>query len=88
MSVRMEIPWAAPLLCARDCGLWARPLYLLPNPELTENSAPYFLPYAAPAGFAPEYVVSTDIASVGLFPENAKSYLGRVDLARGPPPLL
>ena len=70
----------AAALCA---GLRAlgKAAYLLPNPELTENSAPYFLPYAAPADFAPEYVVSTDIASVGLFPENAKSYLGRVDLA-------
>jgi len=55
--------------------------YLLPNPELTESSAPYFLPYAAPDGFAPEAVVSTDIAAVGLFPENARMYLGRVDLA-------
>ena len=64
----------AAALCA---GLRAlgKAAYLLPNPELTENSAPYFLPYAAPADFAPEYVVSTDIASVGLFPENAKSYL-------------
>ena len=70
----------AAALCA---GLRAlgKAAYLLPNPELTENSAPYFLPYAAPADFAPEYVVSTDIASVGLFPENAKPYPGRVDLA-------
>ena len=55
--------------------------YLLPNPGLTDNTAPYFTPYAAPADFAPEKVVSVDIATVGLFPDNAKAYLGRVDLA-------
>ena len=55
--------------------------YLLPNPGLTDNTAPYFTPYAAPADFAPEKVVSVDIAAVGLFPDNARAYLGRVDLA-------
>ena len=55
--------------------------YLLPNPELTDNTAPYFAPYAAPEGFVPEKVVSTDIATVGLFPENAQPYADRVDLA-------
>ena len=28
--------------------------YLLPNPGLTENTAPYFTPYSAPAVFVPE----------------------------------
>ena len=55
--------------------------YLLPNPELTETAAPYFRPYAAPADFQPERVVSTDIAAAALFPENAKPYAERVDLA-------
>ena len=70
----------AAALCAglRRLGKTA---YLLPNPELTDSSAPYFLPYAAPEGFLPDKVVSTDIAAAGLFPENAKSYLSRVDLA-------
>ena len=54
---------------------------LLPNPGLTENTAPYFTPYSAPADFVPEKVVSTDIATVGLFPDNAKSYADKVDLA-------
>ena len=53
--------------------------YLLPNPGLTENTAPYFTPYSAPADFVPEKVVSTDIATVGLFPDNAKSYADKVD---------
>lgn len=55
--------------------------YLLPNPGLTENTAPYFTPYSAPADFVPEKVVSTDIATVGLFPDNAKPYADKVDLA-------
>ncbi|MCI2057097.1 MAG: DHH family phosphoesterase [Oscillibacter sp.] len=69
---------AALCLALRKLGKTA---YLLPNPELTKNSEPYFKPCEAPADFVPETVVSTDIASVGLFPENAKAYLGRIDLA-------
>ena len=71
---------SAAALCA---GLRAlgKTACLLPNPELTDTTAPYFLPYAAEAGFAPEKVVSVDIAAVQLFPENAKPYADRVDLA-------
>jgi len=67
-------------LCA---GLRAlgKTAYLLPNPELTDTTAPYFRPYAAPADFRPERVVSTDIATTDLFPENARPYRDRVDLA-------
>ena len=70
----------AAALCAglRRLGKTA---YLLPNSEITKNTAPYFTPYAAPEGFVPAAVVSTDIAAVGLFPENAKPYADRVDLA-------
>ena len=70
----------AAALCA---GLRAlgKTAYLLPNAGLTDTTAPYFSPYAAPAGFVPDKVVSTDIATVGLFPENAKPYAQRVDLA-------
>jgi len=70
----------AAALCA---GLRAlgKTAYLLPNPGLTDTTAPYFLPYAAPEGFAADAVVSTDIATPALFPENAKPYIGRVDLA-------
>ncbi|WP_298032280.1 bifunctional oligoribonuclease/PAP phosphatase NrnA [uncultured Dysosmobacter sp.] len=70
----------AAALCA---GLRAlgKTAWLLPNPELTETTAPYFAPYAAPAGFVPEKVVSTDIATTALFPENARPYADRVDLA-------
>ena len=67
-------------LCAALQAL-GKTAYLLPNPGLTDTTAPYFAPYAAPADFVPEKVVSTDIAAVGLFPENAKPYIGKVDLA-------
>lgn len=71
---------SAAALCA---GLRAlgKTAYLLPNPGLTDTTAPYFRPYAAPAGFEPERVVSVDVATVDLFPENARPYAGRVDLA-------
>jgi len=70
----------AAALCA---GLRAlgKTAYLLPNPELTDTTRPYFIPYSAPAGFVPEAVVSTDIATLGLLPENARPYAGRIDLA-------
>ena len=58
----------AAALCA---GLRAlgKTAYLLPNPELTDTTVPYFAPYAAPGDFVPESVVSTDVATVCLFPE-------------------
>ena len=70
----------AAALCAglRTLGKTA---YLLPNPGLTDTTTPYFAPYAAPEGFVPDKVVSTDIATTGLFPENAKCYIGKIDLA-------
>jgi len=70
----------AAALCA---GLRAlgKTAYLLPNSGLTNTTAPYFAPYAAPAGFVPEKVVSTDIATLNLLPENAKPYADRIDLA-------
>lgn len=71
---------SAAALCAglRRLGKTA---YLLPNPGLTDTTAPYFRPYAAWAGFLPKRVVSVDIATVDLFPENARPYADRVDLA-------
>ena len=67
-------------LCAALRAL-GKTAFLLPNPGLTDTTAPYVAPYAAPADFVPEKVVSTDIAAVGLFPENTKPYIGAVDLA-------
>ena len=70
----------AAALCA---GLRAlgKTAYLLPNTGLTDATRPYFAPYAAPDDFVPDKVVSTDIATVGLFPDNALPYAERVDLA-------
>lgn len=70
----------AAALCAalRHIG---RTAFLLPNSGLTKNSAPYFQPYQASEEFRPDAVISTDIAAIGLFPENAKPYIGHVDLA-------
>lgn len=71
---------SAAALCAALRAL-GKTAYLLPNPELTDTIAPYFQPYASPGGFQPEKVVSVDIAAVSLFPDNAKPYADRVDMA-------
>ena len=62
----------------RDTGKTA---YLLYNPEITATYAPCAAPYWAPEGFAPEHVVSTDIAALNLLPDNAASWADRIDLA-------
>ena len=64
----------AAALCASLRAL-GKTAYLLPNPGLTDTTTPYFVPYAAPDGFFPDKVVSTDIATVGLFPDNANPYI-------------
>ena len=70
----------AAALCAALRAL-GKTAYLLPNPGLTDSTAPYFRPYEAPADFVPDKVVSTDIATLGLLPDNAKAYAGGIDLA-------
>lgn len=55
--------------------------YVLHNPETTALFTPYLEGMIAPEGYEPETVVSVDIAARGLFPDNAKQYLERVDLA-------
>ena len=70
----------AAALCAALRAL-GKTAYLLPNPGLTNSTAPYFRPYEAPADFTPYKVVSTDIATLGLLPDNAKLYADRIDLA-------
>ena len=70
----------AAALCA---GLRAlgKAAYLLPNPELTENSAPYFSPLRRPCRFCAGVCSFHGHCLCRTLPENAKSYLGRVDLA-------
>lgn len=55
--------------------------YVLPNPELTASCADYVTPFHAPDDYTPDYVVSTDVASLGLLPENAKCYAQCIDFA-------
>ena len=62
----------------RDTG---KTEYLLYNPEITATYAPCAAPYWAPEGFAPEHVVSTDIAALNLLPDNAAAYADRIELA-------
>ena len=54
--------------------------YILPNPEITRRYAPLIVPFYPPVGYAPHYVVSTDIAEEKLFPDTAEPYQGKVDL--------
>lgn len=64
--------------------------WVLNNPDATSLFAPYLEGYMTPpshagefsGGFVPGFVVSVDIAGVGLFTENAKPWLARgIDLA-------
>jgi len=65
-------------LCSalREAGKTA---YLLPNTQTTKRYAPYMTPYWA-EDFQPDYIISADIATESLFPDNAGIYKGRVDL--------
>ena len=65
-------------LALRQIGKTAHILY---NPETTTMFSPYLEGLLAPEGWEPATVVSVDIASKSLFPENALPYLPRVDLA-------
>ncbi len=54
-----------------------RTAWLYPNPQIAGKLLDYCGQYFAPEGFAPQYVVSTDVADEPLFP---KGFEGRVDL--------
>ena len=55
--------------------------WVLETPAATSLFTPYLAGLTAPEGWSPDTVVSVDIAARGLFPENARCYLERVDLA-------
>ena len=59
----------------------SRTAHVLPNPQVTSLFSPYLEGLLAPEEFVPHTVVSVDIAARGLFPDNARRYLERVDLA-------
>lgn len=69
---------AALCLALRQAGKNA---FVLPNEDATALIGSYYLGVEAVEGFEPAHVVSVDIAGVGLFPESAKQYADRVDLA-------
>lgn len=55
--------------------------YILENPEITELFAEYVEGLTIEETFVAETVISVDIAARSLFPDPAKPYLDRVDLA-------
>lgn len=71
--------------CAAGLCLALRTLgktaWILPNADATSLFDPYLVGVLAPADFAPATVISVDIASEGLFPQNALPYAGKVELA-------
>lgn len=70
----------AAALC-RTLRALGKTAWLLPNADATSLFTPYLEGILAPEGFAPEHVVSTDIASEGLFPAEAQGYKGKVELS-------
>ena len=71
---------SAAALCQalRDMGKTA---YLLYNPEITATYEPYAAPYWASDDFAPEHVISVDVAALSLLPKNAEKYRDGIELA-------
>ena len=69
---------AALCIALRRAGKQA---YVLYNPETTPVNRTYVELFWAPDDFAPDAVVTMDIAAKSLFPDNAEPYLDRVDLA-------
>ena len=55
--------------------------HILPSEDATTLLAGYLDGLTAPEGFEPDTVVSTDIAALGLLPNNALPYQNRIDLA-------
>ncbi len=54
---------------------------VLPNEDATTLLEGYLDGLTAPDGFAPDTVVSVDIAALGLLPDSAQPYRERIDLA-------
>ena len=55
--------------------------FVLPNEDATSLFSSYWGDTLAPSDFQPDTVVSVDIASEGLFPDSARKYKGKVELA-------
>ena len=52
--------------------------YLYPNTQVIAKLLPFVEPFYAPEGFAPDYIVSVDVATEKMF---AKGFEGKIDLA-------
>ena len=55
--------------------------YVLHNEDATVLMGSYLEGLTAPDGFAPDTVVSTDVATENLLPDSAAGWKGRIDLA-------
>lgn len=53
-------------------------VYLLENPEIGKRYASMNVPFYAPQGYEPDFVISTDMADMPLLPKNAKMYGDRI----------
>lgn len=51
--------------------------YVFNNPQITEKFVPYVSSYLAPDGFAPSYIIATDVASENMF---SKGFEGSVNM--------
>jgi len=67
-------------LCAalRQMGKTA---WILENPDATSLFTPYMEGYVAPEEYQADYVVTVDIAGLGLLHQNADGFRDRIDLA-------
>lgn len=70
----------ASALCQGLCAL-QKQAYILQNPEVTKRYAPLVTAYYPPSDFVPQFIVTVDVADYGLFPDTAKQYEGKIDLA-------
>ena len=55
--------------------------WLLPSLDATALFQEYLEGVQAPEGYTPDTVVSVDVATLGLLPQNAQPYVERIDLA-------
>lgn len=65
-------------LALRQLG---RTAYLLRNPDITQTNALYAQSLWAPEDYAPDFVVSVDIAARSLFFPGSETYIDRIGLA-------
>lgn len=54
--------------------------YVFENPDLTPRYEWLIAPLVPPEGFAPGFIVTTDVADTNMLPDNAAGYAGKVDL--------